>query len=38
MTEKNEEQKIKKDFDVFTKLYMDKKITFEELMEFLIRL
>ena len=38
MPEKNEEKKIKNDFDVFTKLYMDEKITYEELIEILIRL
>lgn len=38
MPEKNEENKIKNDFDVFTKLYMDERISFEELVEFLIRL
>lgn len=38
MPEKNQEKKIKNDFDVFTKLYMDEKISFEELVEMLIRL
>lgn len=38
MPEKNQEKKIKNDFDIFTKLYIDEKISFEELVEMLIRL